>query len=147
MNELSLFNTLFDDNCVGFPVFKTSTNYVPKVDVKETKNAYVLDMDLPGLSEKDVEIDLKDNILTVASKDETPAENEKEHKSEEKNEVEEDWQWLIHERRTTTFERRFSLPQDIDSETISAVFKNGVLTVTIPRKAQASARRINISVA
>lgn len=146
MNELSLFNTLFDDNCVGFPVFKTSTNFVPKVDVKETKNAYVLDMDLPGLSEKDVEIDLKDNILTVASKDETPAENEKEHKSEETSEVEEDWQWLIHERRATKFERRFSLPQDIDSETISAVFKNGVLTVTIPRKAQANARRINISV-
>ncbi len=147
MNELSLFNTLFDDNCVGFPVFKTSTNFVPKVDVKETKNAYVLDMDLPGLSEKDVEIDLKDNILTIASKDETPTENEKEHKSEETSEVEEDWQWLIHERRATKFERRFSLPQDIDSETISAVFKNGVLTVTIPRKAQANARRINISVA
>lgn len=143
MNELSLFNTLFDDCGLGFPVLKTSANYVPKVDVKETKKAYVLDMDLPGFSENDVEIDFKNSVLTIASKKMESAKTEEQESGEEK----EDAQWLIHERRNSNFERRFSLPQDIDAETISAAFKNGVLTVTIPRRPEAGSRKINISVA
>ncbi len=147
MNELSFFNTLFDDNNFGFPVFKTATNFVPKVDVRETKNSYVLDMDLPGFSEKDVEIDLKDNILSIFSK-ETEADKKGEGMSAEKEmNAEEEILWLIRERRNASFERRFSLPRDIDCEAINACFKNGVLTITIPRKAEASAKKINISVA
>ncbi|MBQ1832856.1 MAG: Hsp20/alpha crystallin family protein [Treponema sp.] len=138
MNELSLFDTLFNDGCAGFPVFKTSANYVPKVDVKENKNAYVLDMDLPGFSENDVQIDLKENVLTISSVEEKENGNKK---------PEDEFVWLIHERRSSDFERRFSLPQDIDADGITASFKNGVLTVSIPRKAEAAAKKINISVA
>ena len=142
MNELSLFNSLFDDGDYGlFPAIAKNCSFgVPQVDVKETKDAYTLEMDLPGRSEKDVDVDLKDNVLTIASH----TEETKEKKSDEKKE---DVQWLIHERRFNSFCRRFSLPKDVDSESVSANFKNGVLSVTIPRKALSAPKKIAISVA
>lgn len=143
MNELSLFNTLFGDENLGFPVFRNSGNFVPKVDVKETQKAYTIEMDLPGFSEEDVEIGLKDDVLTISSKQK--AKNQETETVEEKSE--EDFQWLIRERRVADFERRFSLPRDIDAQQITAQFKNGVLIISIPRKAEMSARKINISVA
>ena len=98
-------------------------------------------MDLPGCTEKDVDVDLKENVLTISSH----IEDKKEEKGkEEKNE---DVQYLITERRRSQFTRRFSLPQDIDSENISASFKNGVLSVNIPRKALTQPKKISISVA
>ncbi len=143
MNELSLFNSLFDDGDFGFfpAVAKNYSFGVPQVDVKETKDAYALEMDLPGRTENDVDVDLKDNVLTIASH----TEETKEEKSKDKKEGE--VQWLIHERRSSGFCRRFSLPQDIDSEKVSANFKNGVLSVNIPRKALTEPKKISISVA
>ena len=145
MNELSLFNSLFDDRDFGFaiPAFTKSCNLnMPKVDVKETKDAYILDMDLPGRTEKDVDVDLKDNVLTIASHEE-----EKNEKKEKKEEKAEDGEWLIRERRTTEFSRRFSLPQDVDAENVNATFKNGVLTISIGRKTLAQAKKIAITAA
>lgn len=147
MNTLSLFNPritssildAMDNGMVDlFPsltngVYGETTMRAPSVDVKETKAAYVMQMDLPGLTDKEVEINLKDRILSVSSA--------KEEKKEEKS----DGTYLIRERRSTKFMRRFTLPDDIDSEAVSAAFKNGVLTVTIPRRAQASARTIAIT--
>ena len=142
MNELSLFNSLFDDGDLGFfpAIAKNCSFGVPQVDVKETKDAYTLEMDLPGRTEKDVDVDLKDNVLTIASH----TEETKEEKSKDKKDAE---QWLIHERRTSSFCRRFSLPKDIDAEAVSANFKNGVLSVNIPRKALSAPKKIAISVA
>ncbi len=143
MNELSLFNSLFDDGDIGFfpAVAKNYSFGVPQVDVKETKDAYALEMDLPGRTEKDVDVDLKDSVLTIASH----TEETKEEKSKDKKDGEA--QWLIHERRTSSFCRRFTLPQDIDSEKVTASFKNGVLSVMIPRKPLSEAKKIAISVA
>ena len=144
MNELSLFNSLFQDQDFGFPFsnFPKSNSFtMPAVDVTETKNAYTLEMDLPGCTEKDVDVDLKENVLTISSH----IEDKKEEKG--KDEKNEDVQYLITERRRSQFTRRFSLPQDIDSENISASFKNGVLSVNIPRKALTQPKKISISVA
>ena len=143
MNELSLFNSLFDDGDFGFfpAIAKNCSFGVPQVDVKETKDAYALEMDLPGRTEKDVDVDLKDSVLTIASH----TEETKEEKSKDKKDGEA--QWLIHERRTSSFCRRFTLPQDIDSEKVSATFKNGVLSVMIPRKPLSEPKKIAISVA
>ena len=69
MNELALFDTIFNnsmDNVFGGMGYRSS--YVPKVDVKETKDVYVLDMELPGRSENDVNIELDHNTLTISSK-------------------------------------------------------------------------------
>lgn len=140
MNELSLFNSLFkNDLDFDLPDFFNKTSYaMPKVDVKETKESYVLDMDLPGRSEKDVELSVKDNVLTIASSHE--------EKKEEKSAGDKDnFEWLIRERHRTSFCRRFTLPQDIDVDNVKASFKDGVLQVTIPRKAVPQTKRITIA--
>ena len=110
---------------------------LPSVDVRERKDAYVLDMDLPGLDEKDVELTLEKGNLTIASVKKEQAENKTAEKTE----------YLIRERKNLNFSRRFALPENVDTENVSAAFKNGVLTVTLPKKAEEKARRINISTA
>ena len=69
MNELALFNSFFNhalNDTMGDFNFGTSFS-VPKVDVKETKDAYMLEMDLPGMTEKDVNVELDHNVLTISS--------------------------------------------------------------------------------
>ncbi|MCR4627111.1 MAG: Hsp20/alpha crystallin family protein [Treponema sp.] len=142
MNELSLFNTLFNNDFDNdmLPEFNFHATYAtPKVDVKETKDKYLLEMDLPGRTEKDVNIELDGSVLTISSV--------KEEKKESKNENTDKNKWLIRERRSYEFSRRFTLPEDVNGEQISANFKNGVLTIDIPRKALPAAKRIAIKVA
>ena len=145
MNTLSFFNPRFtsdlfdviDRNFSDMDNFGCRT-YAPKVDVQATKESYELEMELPGLTEKDVTIDLKDREITIASVDDA-----KEEKKEAKEEVKATY--LVKERVATHFSRSFTLPDDIDSAGVNAKFQNGLLTITIPRKAENKARRIAIS--
>ena len=143
MNSLRIFNPLFADSVfdslnrdtphVG--VFSPLANATyPAVDVRETSEAYSMDIDLPGYTEKDVTIHLKERILTIASVHE-----------ETKDEKPNGEQFLIRERSQRRFIRRFTLPEDIDQEKVEASFKNGVLTVSIPRKEVAPRRQITIN--
>ncbi len=143
MNSLAFFNPRFtsdlfdviDRNLADLVPSQATPQVVsPKVDVRETPDAYILDMDLPGLTEKDVEINLKDRVLSISSK------------MEEKKEEKKDGEWLIKERRSSCFSRRFTLPQDIDAEKVTAEFKHGVLSVDIPRKPEPQAKQIAITV-
>lgn len=146
MNALSLFNDWLNDDYYG----TTSKIFVPNVDVTETKDSYVLEMDLPGRAEKDVAIELNDRVLTISSAEEKKAETEEqdaEKKDEGGSEAEEKPQYLLRERRRSSFSRSFTLPKDIDETGVSANFKNGVLSITIPRKAEAQPRKITINVA
>jgi HSP20 family protein len=111
--------------------------HTPKVDVHETPNAYVLDMDLPGLTEKDVDVTFKDQVLSI-----TAAKNDE--KNREKSEHK-DQKWLIRERVLTTFARHFTLPNDIDAQSIKAEFSNGVLNISIPRKPETQTAKIAIT--
>jgi HSP20 family protein len=146
MNTLRLFNPtissdVFDafNRDLGFlGSFGSAPAVAPRVDVRETANAYLMDMDLPGLSEKDVEISLKDRVLTIASV--------KEAESEEKK-ADDNGEYLIRERRESAFERQFTLPEDIDAEKVDATFKNGVLSISIARRPEAQARQILIKTA
>lgn len=139
MNELALFNKIFNDQDYGFPFHGLNAACtVPSVDVKETKDSYILDMDLPGKTENDVDLSLKDDVLTIASHEEETKEKKSEEKEEQKTE------WLIRERRSTSFTRRFTLPKDVDGENVNASFKNGVLTVVMPRRPEATEKRIAI---
>lgn len=134
MNELfdSLFGTLMDTASTGTNY--TSYMNAPRVDVTEGDNNYTLEMELPGRSENDVNIELNHDNLTIASK----AENKKEEKGKKAE------KYLLRERRTCEFSRRFTLPQDVDQETIKANFKNGVLTISMQKKAAAAPKTIAI---
>ena len=141
MNELSLFDSLFNNTMDSvFNNYRTVS--VPKVDVKETENAYSLDMELPDRTENDVNIELDHNTLTISSKKEETTE-----KSEGTEKNNNSGKWLIRERRTSEFSRSFRLPEDVDNENVKATFKNGILNVMMPRKALATPKRIAIECA
>lgn len=139
MNTISLFDTLFGND--GFTLTGYTSN--PQVDVMETKDSYILEMDLPGKTENDIELSLKEGILTIASLKKAEVKNvnaDIESKEEAKK-------WLIKERRNSDFRRTFRLPNDIDGEQVSAVFKNGVLTVSMKKRPEPSVKKIAITAA
>ena len=100
-------------------------------------------MDLPGKTDNDINIELDRNVLTISSQ----TKSEKEEKKEEKAEAKTAGKYLIKERSYSKFSRSFTLPEDVDSENLSAKVTNGVLTVTMPRKAIAAPKRIAITAA
>ena len=113
-------------------IFSNLSGRMPAVDVRETEKSYVLEADLPGLDEKSIELHLDGNTLTIQSKKE-------DEKNEDKN------GYMIRERRRSVFKRSFTLPENADRETVSASFKNGVLSVEIGKQAEAVKRVIEIS--
>ena len=141
-------------------ISENARKFVPKVDIRESKDAYVLDMELAGYSEDEVEIELNDKVLSVFSKREknccSKTENtETEEKildSEEEKEIyakpqHSEFRWLVKERGfgLKHFSRSFTLPEDIDGENVNATFKNGLLTITVPKKTETKSRKIAIS--
>ena len=108
---------------------------MPSVDVRETEKAYVLEMELPGFDEKDIEIRLDGSNLTINSKKDTTEETAS---NEEGN-------YLIRERRHSSFTRSFKLPENADPEGIGASFKNGILNLEISKRAETQAKLIQIS--
>ena len=136
MNELSFIDSLFNDMMCNTPSVMYSAS-APRVDVKEEENAYTLEMELPGRTENDVNIELDHDNLTIASKTEETKES-KEDKKDKKA------KYILKERRSTSFERRFTLPADVDAESIKANFKNGILTINMAKKAIAAPKKIAI---
>jgi len=105
----------------------------PSVDVSETDKELTITAELPGLAEKDIEVTLSDDMLTI-----------KGEKKEEEEEKKKDY--YLMERRFGAFQRSFRLPDTVDKDKIDAAFKNGVLTITMPKtgKARAAQKKIKI---
>ena len=142
MNELSIFNSLLDDVMGTLSPVTCRTNFtVPNVDVKSDAQGYVLEMELPGRSENDVNIELDKNTLTISSREETRKEEKKEEKDENKT------SWIIRERHSSQFKRSFKLPDDVNGDEISASFKNGVLILNMPRQEVPAPKKIMIHAA
>lgn len=105
--------------------------YIPPVDIFETKEALFIVADMPGVSGENVEIDLKDNQLTITGK--------------VKSYYQEDEIPLYTEYGIGDYVRQFSLSSDINQEKISAEMKNGVLKLVLPKAEKAKARKITVS--
>lgn len=105
----------------------------PQLDVSETDQVYTVTADLPGLSEDDIELNLADNTLTISGE-----------KRSERNEDEGGRRYT--ERSFGRFQRTIPFPQEIDADQVKASCSNGVVTITLPKNAQArdKARRIEI---
>jgi HSP20 family protein len=126
-------NRLFDEVFRGFdvPPFGQTVSW-PSLEVAESDNEVHVTLDVPGVDEKDVEILLSDGMLTIRGEKKSETEDKERHFSE---------------RYFGRFERRIPLDWEVDEDKVTAVFKNGVLTVTMPKsaKAQQRAKRIPIS--
>ncbi|MDR2109689.1 MAG: Hsp20/alpha crystallin family protein [Spirochaetaceae bacterium] len=109
---------------------------LPAVDVRETEGAYVLEAELPGYDEKEIEVHLDGRTLTIESR----KDSQETKKGGEKSGV----HYLIRERRNSSFSRSFELPENADSEAIAAAFNNGVLSLEIKKRAEAQKRIIEI---
>ncbi|MCJ9429524.1 Hsp20/alpha crystallin family protein [Kordiimonas marina] len=94
--------------------------FSPAADARDADNAYVLSLELPGVQEKDIDVSLSGDTLTVRGE-----------KREEKSESHEGY--FFSERRYGHFERSFELPSDVDRDAIEASFKDGVLSLSLPR--------------
>ena len=139
MNELSLFDSLFNDVLDSTPsVMYRAGVSTPRVDVTEEDDAYTLEMELPGRTEKDVNIELDHDNLTISSK----VSEEKETKEDKKDKKKA--KYILKERRYSEFTRRFALPSDVDEESIKANFKNGILSINMKKKAIAAPKKIAI---
>ena len=105
----------------------------PAVDIKETKDTFLLEVDLPGASQKDVTIEVEDGVLTLSGQ-----------REEDNNEEGEGF--TRRERVHGRFTRSFRLGRYVDESSISASFDRGVLTVTVPKAEAAKPKQIPISV-
>ena len=130
---LSLFNPfedLMNDEFYGRRAV-TQRAHVPAVDVREEKDAYFIEAELPGFKPENVDVNVDNGVLTVTG------ERRYEKKDEEKG-----YQRI--ERRYGTFRRSFTLPDSVNPEHIDASLHEGVLSVRIPKREHAMPRRIQV---
>jgi HSP20 family protein len=109
-----------------------TSQWIPRVDIKEEDKRFVILADIPGVDPKDIEVSMDKGILTIRG----------ERKSEN---TEQDGKLTRVERSYGAFYRRFALPDSADAEGISATGKHGVLEIAIPKKPETTPRRINVA--
>jgi HSP20 family protein len=128
-----VFNQFFNDND-GDASSVVTSQWAPRVDIKEEADRFVILADLPGIDPADVEVLMDKGILSI--KGERSAENREENEK-----------FSRIERRYGSFHRRFALPDSADAEGVTASGSNGVLEVSIPKRPETTPRRIQVGAA
>jgi len=108
-------------------------DWAPSVDIDEQDDKYVIKADLPGVEKKDIDVKLENGMLSIRGEKHTESEsgNGKRHRTE---------------RFHGTFARSFTLPDSVDVDNVDASYKDGVLTLSIPKKEQAKPKSIDIKI-
>lgn len=133
-----MFEDFFDRRFPSFPRLLTKEERMgfltPRVDIKENDKAIVVSAELPGLEESDVDVSLQDGMLTLKGEKKIDAERK-------------DDNYRVTERRYGSFQRSFRLPDSVDEGKVSASFDKGVLTIDLPKRAEAvrAAKKIKIA--
>ena len=128
--DLFDWNSMLDNFFIEQPLWNTSS---PAVDIREDEKEYRMEVEIPGLSEKDIELKVEENLLTLSTR--------KEEKKEEKGNG-----YLLRERKNRGFHRSFVLPEEVEREAITADFKNGLLNITLTKKEKAKPKMIEVKV-
>src|SRR6266567_9096705 len=111
----------------------TTTNFAPPVDIYEDEHTITLKLEVPGIDEKDIDVRIDNNTLTVQGE-----------RKIEKEEKEENFRRV--ERRYGSFTRSFTLPSSVDPGQVSADYAQGVLNVKLAKKAEAKPKQIKVNV-
>lgn len=132
-------NSMFDDFFKGFSTFPAEMmegragGYVPKIDMTENETELNIKAELPGIDEKDIEVSLANDVITIQGE-----------KKEEKEEKGKDYYHV--ERSFGSFRRVLPLPVGIDTEKAAASFKKGILNITIPKTEEAKGKVKKIAI-
>jgi HSP20 family protein len=127
-------NRLFHDSySEGRDESLTTSNFAPAVDVYEGEHNVTLKIEVPGIDEKDIDVRVENNILTVHGE-----------RKFEKEEKEENYRRI--ERQYGSFTRCFTLPSTLDAEKVTANYEKGVLKITLVKKAEAKPKQIKVNV-
>jgi len=111
-------SSIFDDDF--FPVMSNKTSSLPAVNIREDEKNFVLDLAVPGIDKKNLNIDINEDVLTVSS--------------ETKNEMEDNRDgYKRKEFSYTSFSRSFQIPENVNREKIEANYKDGILSVSLPK--------------
>ena len=126
-----IFDSIFTNDLARLSL---PQSWMPAVDVNETETEFLLSADMPGLDKKDVSVDIHDGVITI--KGERTIDNEKSNDD-----------YRIRERQLGSFNRSFRLPDNVNEVNVAAKFKNGVLTITLPKTKEVipEGRQIKIS--
>ena len=120
-----LWSSLFDDDF--FPVVSQKSTSMPAVNIKEDEKRFILDLAIPGIDKKDLKIEINEDVLTISS--------------ENKNEKEENSDGIKRrEFSYSSFCRSFYLPENINKDKIGANYKDGILTVELPKEEEEKAK-------
>jgi HSP20 family protein len=111
----------------------TTSTFAPSVDVYEDEHKVTLKIEVPGIDEKDIDVRVENNTLTVQGE-----------RKIEKEEKEENYRRV--ERHYGVFTRTFSLPQTVETESVSADYDKGVLKISLPKKAEAKPKQIKVNI-
>ncbi len=124
---------LFEDQLGGREEALTTAAFVPPVDIYEDEHSIQLKLEVPGVDEKDLDLKVENNVLTVSGE----RKFEKEEKEENFHRV---------ERRYGSFSRSFTLPNTVNTEDIQADYDHGVLKVRLAKRAEAKPKQIKVNV-
>jgi len=126
-------NNLFDEFFTAVPATWNKDLHVPPVNISETKDAFQLDLQVPGLNKEDFKISVENGLLTISY----------EHKAEEENK---DVKTYRKEFATRSFKRTFSVDEKINADAISAKYDAGVLKLTLPKKEEVKVQPKQIAI-
>jgi HSP20 family protein len=126
-------NRLFQESASGRQEGLDTTSFVPPVDIYEDEHNIVLKVEAPGIDQKDLDVRIENNTITIRGE----RKFEKETKEENYHRV---------ERRYGSFQRSFGLPNTVNPEQVTASYENGILTVTLAKRAEAKPKQIKVNV-
>ena len=129
----STLDRVFQDFNRGSDELMTSGTFVPPVDIYEDEHGITLKMEVPGVPQENLNINLENSTLTVSGE-----------RKLEKNEKEENFHRI--ERRYGSFVRSFTLPNTVDSEKVNANYDNGILSIQLAKKAEAKPKQIKVNI-
>jgi len=126
----SLFDRFFENDAFNWSNrnYSDTNTTLPSVNIKESNDAFEVEVAAPGFTKNDFKIELKHDLLTVSSNKEI------------ENETKEGQQFSLREFSYQSFSRSFTLPNSADSEKIVAKYENGILRIIIPKKEEAKPR-------
>ncbi len=125
-----LFDRFFENFSMQSP-FTEERTFAPAFDVSETEKELIVEAEISGMDKKDIKINLSNGVLTI--------QGEKKHEKKEENE-----NYHCVERRYGTFSRTMRLPVEVDPEKVDATYKNGLLTVTLPKSGAVEPKKIEV---